>query len=154
MNLGRLKVIRVNSCLEVVSHKFDRYGYARLNYNRTNTPAHRYVYILNKGPIPKNLLVRHTCDNPKCVNIDHLILGTIQDNISDREARGRTSRAPRTNGEINGMSKISENDVLKIRSLRNKLPQTKIAKLFGISQTHVSGIQRNVYWAHLGGNNG
>lgn len=154
MNFGRIKIKKVNSCFEVTSHKQDKFGYPRISYRKINTPAHRYIYILNKGEIPQGKLVRHSCDNPKCVNLAHLSLGTIQDNVADRHKRGRTSRVPRTNGEINGMSKLSSKEIEKIRALRNKKPQTVIAKMFGISQSHVSGIQRNAYWSHLGGING
>ena len=52
--------------------------------------AHRIAYIKAKGPIPEGLLVRHTCDNRKCVNPDHLLVGTKTDNANDRTERRRT----------------------------------------------------------------
>jgi hypothetical protein len=75
--------------------------------------SHRVAYELWKGPIPEGYLIRHTCDNRKCVNPDHLIIGTNQDNANDRVERGR-SRGGNLQGENHGMAKINEDDVKEI----------------------------------------
>lgn len=149
--IDRFEYKKNKGCWDCVSHKKDAFGYPRAGFLGKNTPVHRIIYTKEFGCIGKGLLVRHTCDNPACINPKHLLLGTIQDNIRDRDLRGRTSRVARTNGEINGLSKTTSKEVLKIRSLRNKKTQTEIAKMFGLSQTHVSGIQTGRYWSHLGG---
>jgi HNH endonuclease len=51
--------------------------------------AHRCAWIYSHGPIPKGMQVLHTCDNPPCVNVDHLFLGTGRDNVADRDEKGR-----------------------------------------------------------------
>lgn len=51
--------------------------------------AHRIAYELANGPIPEGMVVRHTCDNPRCVRPDHLIVGTVADNVRDCAERGR-----------------------------------------------------------------
>lgn len=52
--------------------------------------AHRAAWLIHKGPIPKDAFVLHKCDNPSCVNPDHLYLGHAKENVSDRDRRSRT----------------------------------------------------------------
>ena len=144
--------INKRGCFECTSHKTDSFGYPRsgrvVDGIRFWIISH-YMYYKHKGSIPKGLCVLHKCDNPKCINPNHLELGTLKENVRQRDTRGRTSREARTNGEINGMSKLTTSDIIKIRSLKGKLTQNKIASMFNISQTHVSGVQRGAYWRHL-----
>lgn len=135
-------------CLEVVSHVWtDSFGYFRtkrrlggIKYNL----MHRYVYALNFGH-PGEMCVCHKCDNPRCVNPEHLFLGTLADNNHDKASKGRSSRF-KTDGEINGMSKLTADQVRQIRELCGQMPQALVAKKFNISQAHVSGIQRRAFW--------
>lgn len=62
--------------------------YAGMRYEN-ETKAHRVSYIVFNGPITKKDVIRHTCDNPICVNPEHLLIGTQQDNINDMDNRGR-----------------------------------------------------------------
>lgn len=73
-------------------------GYGRYPVNRQWKGAHRVAYELYKGPIPEGLLVRHKCDNPLCINPEHLELGTNKDNVWDMYLRGR---GPDKSGENN-----------------------------------------------------
>lgn len=68
-----------------------RGGYGQFSYNRKNVSAHRFVYVMikNNGEwLDKSIVVRHTCDNKKCVNVDHLISGSFSDNLIDAWERG------------------------------------------------------------------
>jgi HNH endonuclease len=121
--------------------------------------AHRVSWILNKGDIPAGLKVLHRCDNPCCVNVDHLFLGTQKDNAMDREAKGRGVKGRRwkiknqrpissiARGERNGSSKLFAGQVLEIRASQEKL--SDLAARFGVSYPLVSKIRRGVVWKHL-----
>lgn len=76
-----------SGCLEFQGGRDkDGYGYCK---GHGQTKAHRLSYVLSYGPIPVGMMVRHKCDNPSCVNPEHLELGTASDNMRDRSRRGR-----------------------------------------------------------------
>ena len=91
-------------------------GYGILHQDGQRYSAHRLSWELAYGEISsrdgKPLWVLHTCDNRRCVNIDHLYLGTAQDNVADRHSRQRDAR-----GERHGMAKLSDVEVAEIRTL-------------------------------------
>lgn len=64
-------------------------GYGRLQVAGYTVLAHRHSYTLNVGPIPPGISVCHKCDNPSCVNPEHLFLGSAKDNADDMMAKGR-----------------------------------------------------------------
>lgn len=69
-----------------------RGGYGRFPVtSRNQQRAHRYAYELTHGPIPKDIVICHRCDNPPCCNPAHLFAGTHADNVRDRVAKGRSS---------------------------------------------------------------
>lgn len=117
--------------------------------------AHRISYELNIGEIPNGLFVCHTCDNPTCVNPNHLFLGTEEDNNRDCYSKGRGSmqRHPELfRGEHGGSAKVSEGDVLEMRRLRRDGVMLKdLAAQFGISVHGVHSIVTGKTWCHVGG---
>jgi hypothetical protein len=68
-----------------------RSGYGAIKRNGKVVRAHRVSYELTNGNIDNNLLVIHSCDNPMCVNPNHLRQGTYGDNICDMIRRGRAN---------------------------------------------------------------
>jgi hypothetical protein len=102
--------------------------------------AHRVAWGLERGPIPEGLCVLHRCDNPPCVRVDHLFLGTVGDNNADRDAKGRHVAL---RGEEHGSAKLTEAQVAAIRELASAdVPQALIAQAVGISQSYVSLLHR------------
>lgn len=89
------------NCWEWIAGK-DKNGYGRIWYNDQNATAHTVAYSVFVGPIPEGLHVRHTCDNPSCINPDHLELGTHADNMRDKSIRKRI------HGEKNPNAKFSD----------------------------------------------
>jgi hypothetical protein len=103
--------------------------------------ANRWAWEQKHGKIPNGMMVLHHCDNPPCINVDHLYLGTQKDNMRDRKERGRN---PDVRGVKNPNCKISEKIVDRIRALNGKMRQADIAKKFGVSQGYVSKVLRYV----------
>lgn len=130
--------------------------------------AHRVSWQIHKGPIPtgpdahNKIFVLHDCpngDDPRCVNPAHLWLGTGQDNMIDRTAKGRDNpvrgdnhwqrRNPGTlAGENNGMSKLTTEDVVEIRRLCGigNLSYPQIGAMFNVDSTSIGLIKRGKTW--------
>lgn len=119
------------------------YGSFRLS-PRKMTYAHRMSYALYKGPIPHGMVVMHTCDNPLCVNPDHLVLGTHKQNSEDAVQKGRIK-----NCEDHGRAKLTNKQVLNIRKLDGQMRRKDIAKLFKVSPSLISAILNGHLWKGL-----
>lgn len=99
----------------VWTHYCNEDGYGRISESapsRKLLKTHRLSYELHVGPIPVGLEIRHSCDNPPCVNPEHLLCGTHQDNMDDMVERGR---AVYPKGEKHGSAKLTEEQVASIR---------------------------------------
>lgn len=100
--------------------------------------AHRVSWELHKGQIPDGLWILHRCDNPSCVNPDHLFPGTPKENSEDMCAKGR-ARGAVAGGEFHPQHKLTDTDVVSIRALRaDGLMLKEIASRFAISEGHTS----------------
>lgn len=124
---------------------FFGYGLTRTRSTSGMHLAHRVSWELENGPIPKGMCVCHKCDNPPCVNHDHLFLGTRGDNIRDAASKGRMPR-----GEPHHSSKLSETQVRSIRSMASsRMTSASIASEFGVSYQAVCQIVSGITWKWL-----
>lgn len=121
------------------------YGQIKLPRQRRQIPAHRLSYLIHRGEIPDGLRVLHKCDNPLCVNPDHLFLGTQADNMADMVAKDR-----HLSGERSPLARLTEDGVRTIRSLAaSGVSQKEIARQFGISPMQIGRIVLGTRWQHL-----
>jgi hypothetical protein len=116
-------------------------GYGRLQENGHIVQAHRKAWeISNDEKIPEGLVVRHTCDNPKCCNPNHLLLGTQQQNMQDKIARK----------VLNAPHKLTEQDVLAIYKLHQQGNSNgTIARMYNVTIMNISCIVNGKSWRYL-----
>jgi hypothetical protein len=120
--------------------------------NYYNTGTHRFAYQDLTGPIPKGYVIMHSCDNKLCVNPKHLSIGTFKDNSIDMKNKKRNAVFL---GEDHGNAKLTEKDVLYIRSNYIKGNRWKpgnseqLADRFGIHRSHIYAISNNKKWQWL-----
>jgi hypothetical protein len=121
-------------------------GYGNFTIDGKGRIASRRLFEHLNGPIPEGIQVRHKCDNPPCVNIDHLELGTQLDNSRDMVERGRSLVGERTH-----TAKLSADDVKEIRALVARGDQTKtaIARSYGTTRQNVTHIVNSFSWKHV-----
>lgn len=117
-------------------------------------PAHRAVYEQFVGPIPRGMMVLHSCDNRRCVALGHLRLGTHADNMRDRHLRNRTAK-----GERMAAAKLTDEAVREIRSARlttggheayKGLRARDLAQRFGVSLYTIRRVRGRESWRHIG----
>jgi len=136
--IGRITIeyeVKENGCWNVINRSFTKDGYARINIKGKALMVHRVI----KGS-PENMLVMHTCDNTKCINPEHLQVGTYIDNNKDRDNKNRQAV-----GENHGQSKLSDKDVELIRLWFSTRFKTilELVKLFNVSHTTIYEIVKN-----------
>jgi hypothetical protein len=137
-----------NGCIEWGGVK-NTYGYGTLRKGPKGAGwllAHRVSYELAYGPIPDGLGVLHRCDNPPCVNVEHLFLGTQADNVADMVAKGRIQR-----GTQRRDAKLTEDIVREIRQryAAGGVTQKSLAGEFGVLQAKISKIVLRRCWPHV-----
>lgn len=120
-------------------------GYGKMTRDRKTQGAHRIAWKLYHGEIPDGQHVCHTCDNRKCVNPDHLFLGSRQDNMDDMKRKRRHKY-----GAAHPHAKLSEADVLEIFRLRQKGWSLKqIANHFNVDRFPISKIVVGDHWRSM-----
>jgi HNH endonuclease len=115
-----------------------------INHNGRNWQVYRLAYELTVGPIPPGMNINHHCDNPICIEISHLYVGTQAENIQDSIRRGRKAR-----GSQASWAKLNEAQVLEIYAAR--APIFELAAKYGVNKTTVANIKDGRNWRWLTG---
>lgn len=137
-------IVQQNNCWEWQKSK-NTDGYANWKYKGKQQHASRISYLLFIGDIPINKIVCHSCDNRKCVNPNHLFLGTRKENTQDMVNKDRHTR-----GERSPNSKTTNNIVIEIRELFSRgMKQSEIAKVYGFNPTFINRIVLRKTWRHI-----
>jgi hypothetical protein len=122
-------------------------GYGKIKVGDVHTTAHRISWAIHYGPVPEGMCVLHKCDNRCCVNPNHLMLGTIEDNNLDRVAKGRS--APLM-GSALPQAKLTDDQVRQIREMyRIGLSQSVIGAKFNMAQQSIQKITSRRLWKHV-----
>lgn len=146
-------------------------GYGFFGMTGRLITAHRASYLLNNGSVPKEMCVLHRCDNPNCVNPEHLFAGTHRDNIDDKMLKGRQSKGEKNRphnpatgarngarkyperlkrGSAHPCAKLDEGDVCDIRAKAGAGDSlVGLARLYGVSPGLITGIVKRTRWKHL-----
>lgn len=148
----------------------DKDGYGRFFLNGQTRRAHRVSYEIVHGPIPDELETLHSCDNPPCVNPNHISVGTSLDNSQDCIQKGRhiwttnPERCPRGHahylygqvvcslpGETNPAAKLTEVQVIAIRAAHaeGQFNYRQIATCYGVTAECIGHIVRRRAWKHI-----
>lgn len=115
-----------------------RNGYGQASHRNKKILAHRASWMVNNGPIPKGMFVLHHCDNPSCVNPDHLFLGTHQDNMRDQKAKGRHF------SPFTAKKKLTDDSIRKIRTSFVRGTGKKLAAEYGVTEFTIYRVVRGV----------
>ena len=126
------------------------FGYGVVGIGKLTLKTHRVAWWLARGPIPNGMHVLHHCDNPPCVNPEHLFLGTIRDNNLDAIKKGRLVFPPTYRGEANNGAKLTARQVRSIR-LRLSLGERRkaLAAHFGVGISAINRIATGTHWKNV-----
>jgi len=123
-------------------------GYGVVFFSGKSHLAHRVVFRAFRGLFDSSLCVLHSCDNPGCVNPDHLRLGSRKDNAVDREQRNPGTQ-PR--GDKSGVATLSEKKVANIKRdlVSGKYKRIELAKMYHTTKYTIYDIEHGRAWGYI-----
>jgi HNH endonuclease len=113
-------------------------GYGQIHQDGKTAYAHRVAWEISYGST-NGLFVLHKCDNRKCVNPEHLFLGTFDQNMTDMVEKSRQAH-----GEKNHHAKLNKKKILEIRSILGT--NREIAEKYMVSASLISMIRSGRIW--------
>ena len=145
------KVTVPDGCWEWQGAK-STFGHGRVKQGGKLLSPHRVVFEAFNGPLAEGELVLHRCDNPACVNPQHLFKGSHSDNMKDCVAKGRLSSQidpSFTQGERRKTSKLTDGAVREIRRSAGIVPIKQMAQQFGVHRSIIQKVIKRQRWAHV-----
>lgn len=122
-------------------------GYGQLRFEGVTYRSNVLSYLINKGNIPARMYICHTCDNPICVNPNHLFVGTPSDNAKDRQQKGRGRPM---DGENNSNNRFTKESIIQMRSMFQKgYLCNEIAHIFDTNPEYVRNVVKRKVWKDL-----
>lgn len=128
--------VNENECWNCTSHSAYGDGYPKLIRNGKKYRMSRYIYEMMKGDIPEGMVIMHKCDNPRCINPDHLVAGTQSDNMKDMFEKGRNHVGP---GRV-----LTDEDIQDI--LNDKRSHAELARLYEVHYNTIWNIRNGRTW--------
>jgi hypothetical protein len=127
-------------------------GHGNFHFEGRNVYAHRFAWEALGGNAPADIkCVCHKCDNPKCVNPEHMFLGSKAENNHDMKAKGRSKGAV---GVANKLSKLNDDKVRLIRQLWEMSPPSRpthaeLAEMFHVDRSVICEVINRKIWKHV-----
>ncbi len=144
-----VKVNEETGCHEWLGAVGGKNDYPSMHYRGHTRRATRIMYSLIYGEIPKGMYVCHSCDNPQCVNPDHLFLGNQKRNMRDAVIKGRV-KVPGLKGENHGNAKMSDADVVRWRrDFSDGRKVVDIMREAGVSKSAAKRMLAGATYSHL-----
>lgn len=127
--------MHLEDCINYIGYK--NRGYGRFQIDGFKWLAHRWYWTQKNGPIPDGICVLHRCDNPACINVEHLFLGTRRDNVLDAAQKRKYNK------------QLTDHQVLFIRNSDSSWRLRELASIFGVSMAMISMIKNNKVWKNV-----
>lgn len=116
-------------------------GYGQMRWAGKVRRTHRLAWLAERGPIPDGMQVCHHCDNRRCINVDHMFIGTNADNVADRHRKGRSYLG---SGERHPDAKLTWEKVAEIR--QSSETNRMLAFVYGVSPRTIRSIRHCETW--------